>query len=115
MEKEFIYVGKYTDTEGHTLLKIGTTNDLHRRQKEHERNYKKSPQYTMPKNGNFQYLWHLPLSKYNTIRFEDKNRQEWQDKQIGEFVRNDRFVIADSLETVSIKIRKTYEILIKNS
>ena len=30
--KEFLYVGYYIDTENHFVLKIGTTNDLKRRQ-----------------------------------------------------------------------------------
>ena len=31
MNKEFLYVGYYVDTEGNTILKIGTTNNLKRR------------------------------------------------------------------------------------
>ena len=31
MEKEFLYVGHYIDTDGNYILKIGTTNDLRRR------------------------------------------------------------------------------------
>ena len=42
MDKEFLYVGYYTDTEDNTILKIGTTNNLKRRQQEHTRNYKKT-------------------------------------------------------------------------
>ena len=68
-EKEFLYVGRYTDTDGNYILKIGTTNDLERRRKEHTRTYRKSKAYTMPLDDEFEYLWHLPLSKYNTIRF----------------------------------------------
>ena len=40
MEKEFLYVGHYVDTEGKYILKIGTTNDLARRAQEHTRNYR---------------------------------------------------------------------------
>ena len=32
--KEFLYVGHYTDTDGFYIVKIGTTNDLDRRRKE---------------------------------------------------------------------------------
>ena len=49
MNKEFLYVGYYVDTEGNTILKIGTTNNLKRRQQEHTRNYKRAKEYTMPK------------------------------------------------------------------
>ena len=108
--KEFIYVGYYIDTNGNYILKIGTTNDLQRRRYEHNTNYRKSPNYTMPRNGSFTYIWHLPLSKYNTIRYEDKNRQKWQDLEVGEYVRNDRFVLHKIPEKVEITIRKTYEI-----
>ena len=34
-EKEFLYVGHYIDIDGNYILKIGTTNDLKRRQTEH--------------------------------------------------------------------------------
>ena len=110
IEKEFLYVGTYTDTDGNRILKIGTTNDLKRRASEHNRNYKRSKEHTMPADSNFEYIWHLPLSKYNTLRYEDANRQMWQEMAIGEFVRNDRFVIAEELTEVEIKIRKTYKI-----
>ena len=110
MEKEFLYVGFYRDINDNFILKIGTTNDLKRRQMEHSRNYKKSPNNTMPQNGTFEYLWYLPLSKYNTLRFEDQNRQVWQEMGIGEFVRNDRFVLQKVPKSVPIKIRKVYEV-----
>ena len=40
--KEYLYVGYYIDTQGRYILKIGTTNDLKRRQAEHNRNYKRA-------------------------------------------------------------------------
>lgn len=109
-DKEFLYVGYYIDDCGQYVLKIGTTNDLHRRMLEHNRNYKRAKTHTMPKDNCFQYLWYLPLSKYNTLRYEDSNRQRWQEMEIGEFVRNDRFVLAERPEFVEIAIRKTYQI-----
>ena len=108
MEKEFLYVGFYIDTNGKYILKIGTTNDLDRRQKEHTRNYKKSPEHTMPPNGSFTYLWSHKLSKYNTLRYEDRNRAAWQEANVGEFVRNDRFVLEEIPPTVEVKRRKSY-------
>ena len=71
MEKEFLYVGHYTDADGKYILKIGTTNNLERRAKEHTRNYRRAKKHTMPKEQKFEYDWHLPLSKYNTLRYED--------------------------------------------
>lgn len=112
IEKEFLYVGHYIDTDGNYILKIGTTNDLKRRQTEHTRNYKKSPQYQMPKDGKFEYDWYLKLSKYNTLRYEDRNRQKWQEKEIGAFVRNDRFCCKKKPKKVNVTIRKTYEIIL---
>ena len=110
MEKEFLYVGHYVDMNGDYILKIGTTNDLDRRQKEHTRNYKRSPNYTMPEDGKFEYDWSCPLSKYNTLRFEDRNRETWQKEEIGVFVRNDRFHCKTKPDFVQITIRKTYQI-----
>ena len=109
--KEWLYVGHYIDTKGRYILKIGTTNDLERRQKEHTRNYKKAKRYTMPADSAFIYDWFISLSKYNTLRFEDKNRKEWQKIGIGTFVQNDRFNCGKCKpKKVKITIRKTYEI-----
>ena len=110
MTKEFLYIGYYRDTANNFILKIGTTNDLDRRRKEHTRNYRKSPEHALPPNGELTYLWKLPLSKYNTLRYEDKNRKKWQEMGIGEFVRNDRFVLNEVPPQVEITIRKTYTI-----
>ena len=112
MNKEFLYVGYYVDTEGNTILKIGTTNNLKRRQQEHTRNYKRAKEYTMPKDENFTFIWHLPLSKYNTLRYEDKNREEWKNLEIGTFIRNDRFKLKNGITKVPIKIKKNYEIIL---
>lgn len=89
-------------------MKIGTTNNLKRRQREHTLNYHRAKEFILPAGSKFEYDWHLPLSKYNTLRYEDKNRSLWQEKQIGEFVRNDRFCCADKPKFVEITIRKTY-------
>lgn len=108
MEKEFLYVGHYVDTMGRFILKIGTTNDLGRRAQEHTRNYRRAKEYTMPSSDRFIYDWYLPLSKYNTLRYEDANRERWKEMVAGEFVRNDRFCCAQKPEAVEVTIRKTY-------
>ena len=110
MEKEYLYVGFYVDINDNYILKIGTTNDLARRAKEHTRNYRRAKHYTMPAEATFEYLWSLPLFKYNTVRYEDLNRQRWIENQIGEFIRNDRFLLVEKPVSVAVKIRKTYEI-----
>lgn len=108
MEKEYIYVGHYIDVAGNYILKIGTTKDLCRRQTEHTRNYRNAKNYTMPPDRQFAYDWYLPLSKYNTLRYEDSNRSAWQEQNFGEFVRNDRFCCESKPKSVCIKIRKEY-------
>lgn len=96
------------DVKGRFILKIGTTNDLERRAQEHTRNYRKAKHYTMPDDEAFHYDWSLPLSKYNTLRFEDVNRQLWQNMGIGHFIRNDRFLCETVPDMVTVTIRKTY-------
>ena len=110
--KEFLYVGYYFDENGEFILKIGTTNDLERRKVEHTRNYRKSPEHRLPKDAVFNYLWALPLSKYNTLRYEDKTKSAWKSAGFGEYLNNDRFVCAVKPEAVEITIRKTYKILL---
>ena len=110
MDKEFLYIGHYVDINNNYILKIGTTNDLKRRAKEHTHNYKKSPLYTMPADSTFVYDWSIPLSKYNTLRYEDSNRELWKAANYGEFVRNDRFCCLRKPDFVEVTIRKTYRI-----
>lgn len=111
--KEFLYIGHYIDTDGNYILKVGTTNDLKRRAAEHTRNYRRAKNFTMPRDTKFEYDWHLPLSKYNTIRFEDRTRQKFQNENIGEFIRNDRFCCGDTKPAqVVVKIRKEYTVIL---
>ena len=110
MEKEFLYVGHYYDIDGRYILKIGTTNDLKRRTQEHNRNYRRAKTHTMPKDNEFIMDWYIKLSRYNTQRFEDTNRELWQAAGIGEFIRNDRFLCAVKPLTVNVKIRKVYAV-----
>lgn len=111
-DKEFLYIGHYYDIDGNYILKVGTTNDLDRRAKEHTRNYKRTDKYTLPKNAVFVYDAYIPLSKYNTLRYEDKTREAFINEGIGEYVRNDRFCCRVKPEKVKVKIRKTYEIIL---
>jgi hypothetical protein len=110
LDKEFLYVGHYYDIDNNYILKIGTTNDLKRRRTEHNYNYRKAKTNTMPRENEFEYDWTLPLSKYNTLRYEDKNRKKWQELAVGVFIRNDRFVCAEKPSEVEVSIRKTYKI-----
>ena len=112
MEKEFLYIGHYTDTKGNYILKIGTTNDLKRRKSQHTTNYRRAKQYTMPQDSEFEYDWSLPLSKYNTFRYEDRNKEKFKQEQIGEYVRNDRFCCKQKPARVVVKIKKEDEIIL---
>lgn len=110
MNKEYLYIGHYIDTEGNFILKVGTTNDLERRKAEHTRNYHKAKKWKLPIDEKFEYDWTLPLSKYNTVRYEDKTRNRWQEQNIGEYIRNDRFYCETKPDFVEVTIRKTYRI-----
>ena len=110
MKKEFLYVGYYIDEDGQTILKVGTTNNLKVRQAQHTRNYRTAKHHPMEKDGRFTYLWSIPLSKYNTHRYEDKTKERWIEAEVGEYIRNDRFVCREGLEKVTVTIRNTYEI-----
>lgn len=68
----------------------------------------------MPQNSDFEYDWHLPLSKYNTLRYEDKTRAAWKELGIGRFIRNDRFYCETVPDTITVTIRKTYIIKLKH-
>ena len=110
--KEFLYDGHYVDIDGNYILKVGTTNNLERRRKEHTHNYHKTPNHPMPLEDEFLYDWSIKLSKYNTLRFEDETKAKWIAEEIGEYIRNDRFVCKEKPESVNIFIRKNYEIIL---
>lgn len=112
MSKEWIYIGYYFDVDGKFVLKIGTTNDLCRRQSEHTRNYRKAPKHRMADNDQFRMIWYRPLSKYSTIRYEDRNKEHWRSIGFGEFVRNDRFVFDSPPKQATIKIKKDWVVAI---
>ena len=110
-EKEYLYVGHYIDVDGLYILKIGTTNDLKRRRYDHNSNYRKpSTHHRMKPGTSFEYDWSIPLSKYNTFRYEDRTKNAWKEKSFGEFLDKDRFVCAVKPSSVEITIRKTYTI-----
>lgn len=89
--KEFLYFGGYVDIEGNIIFKIGTTNDLNRRKEEHNRAYAKTPNH--PRKTEFEYLTYIELSRLNTLRFEEKFKDQMRLANVGEYVENDRFII----------------------
>ena len=106
--KEFLYFGGYIDTAGNIIFKIGTTNDLNRRRDEHNRAYLKTPNH--PRKTEFEYITYIELSKLNTLRYEEKFKEQMRLAGIGEYVENDRFVMsAEELKTPLIfTIRNDY-------
>ena len=111
MEKEFFYIGHYIDKDDNYILKIGTTDDLERRRKEHCRNYKKSAHNPMKNNCEFHMDWFILLSKYNTLRIEDRTREKLKQISIGQFVANDRFNCGKQPPSViEVTVRNTYRI-----
>jgi hypothetical protein len=108
--KEFYYVGHYIAQDGSYVLKPGTTNNLKRRRMEHNRAYSRTPNFPMLEGTTFEYDWFIPLSKYNTLRVEDRVKEKFQKANFGRYVNNDRFVFKRKPEFVKITIRKTYEV-----
>ena len=108
--KEFYYVGHYIDADGNYVLKPGTTNDLQRRRTQHNSAYRKTPNHPMMPGTEFVYDWFIPLSKYNTLRVEDRMKDFFQEQGFGEYLNNDRFIFAVKPAEVRITIRKTYVI-----
>jgi len=85
--------------------KIGTTNRVIDRLKEHLRSYKF--------NYHIDVLWISPtLAKYTTLRIEDRQKTWWKEFPGWEYIPNDRFIIPSNVTDITIKIRKEYHILI---
>lgn len=108
--KEFLYIGHYITATGEYILKVGTTNDLSRRQGEHTRNYRKTPHYPLVAGSQFEYDGFIPLSKFTTLRVEENTKKDWISRQFGQYLNNDRFVFSEKPTKIEIKVRKIYEI-----
>lgn len=83
------------------LFKIGTTNNMDRRMKEHKRYYKEE----------ITVLGVIPVtSEYTTLRVEKQTKEKWRnDFPEWEYMRNDRFIIPEDVTEVEIKVRKVYK------
>ena len=96
--KEYIYfirIGEPADR----LFKIGTTNNIKRRMSEHKRTYQKD----------IEILGTIAVtSKYTTLRVEENMISEWKNKKGWVYKRNDRFIIPEDVQSISIKVRKEY-------
>lgn len=111
MEKEFFYIGHYIDENDNYILKVGTTDNLERRTKEHTRNYKKTPHNPLKNNCEFHMDWYIRLSKYNTLRIEDRTREKLKKISIGEFIAKDRFNCGSTPPSfIEVTVRNTYRV-----
>ena len=102
LKKEYIYfiqIGEPCER----LFKIGTTNNMDRRMKEHQKYYKKD----------IAILGVIPLtSKYTTLRVESKMIELWKTFEGWQYLRNDRFIIPEDVHEIKITVRKDYIISI---
>ena len=93
----FLQIGEPSER----VFKIGTTNNMHRRMKQHETYYKKD----------ITVIWYKKVtSKYTTLRVEDENKDFWLANTNWKYKRNDRFIIPELITEVVVKIRKKYDI-----
>jgi len=107
--KEYFYVGWYRECLGRFVVKIGTTNNLERRKKEHNKKYLNTPNYPIG-TTKFNYVFAIPLSKYTTLRIEDEVREMLKEMNIGKYVRNDRFLCDELPKEFTFKVRKEYTV-----
>lgn len=85
------------------LHKIGTTDSIMRRMKEHisKTGY----------NDDVYILWISPqYSKYTTLRIEDRMKKWWIENTNWEYQRNDRFIIPEGTKEIVITVRKDWHI-----
>jgi predicted GIY-YIG superfamily endonuclease len=83
------------------LYKIGTTNRPMARMKEHLKYY----------NENIEILWFSPCyAEFTPIRVERKFIKKYQQNPLFEYVRNDRFIIDESVTEIIVTVRKDYPI-----
>lgn len=93
----FIRIGEPADR----LFKIGTTNDMERRMKEHKRYYKQE----------VEVLGTIAVtSEFTTLRVEKLTKQDWRENHPDwQYLRNDRFIIPEDVKEIEIKVRKIYK------
>ena len=98
--KYYIYFIRIGEPEK-SLFKIGTTNNMNRRMREHKRYYKQ----------NVEVLGTITVtSEFTTLRVEKLTKQEWQENHPDwQYLRNDRFIIPEDVKEIEIKVRKTYK------
>lgn len=110
-EKEFFYLGFYIDTENNFLLKYGTTCELPRRRREHRKSNLTLKNHPACQNFPFEYVWHISLSKANTLKLENDFRNQAKELGFYKHIQNDRIILEQELpEFITIKVKKEYVI-----
>lgn len=103
VHKGYIYFIRIGDFDNHKY-KIGTANDIMRRMLEHCAYYKET----------IYILWVSGVcSKYTTLRVEDNQKDLWKSNQDWIYIENDRFIIPENFDSVKIKVKKEYVILLE--
>lgn len=104
VHKGYLYFLQIGSNENRKF-KIGTANNIMRRMREHAAYYKE-PIYL---------LWVSPVySKYTTLRIEDRVKDFWRANfPDWVYIENDRFLIPRGYNTVKIKVRRIYEVLLE--
>ena len=88
------------------IVKIGKTNNLDDRNEQHTKSGNQFIRGKVPT-----VLLAVPLSKYNTERYEDRNRSKWDETEgfIRAYRCKDTFLVDTRIVSeVSITIKKTY-------
>jgi len=94
-EKGYLYFIRI----GQDVYKIGTACDVLRRMIQHCKYYE----------NEIYILWiSPPLSKYTTLRIEERTKKIWKTFEGWEYKNNDRFIIPDNVKELTIKIKKDY-------
>lgn len=104
-EREYFYIGCYKGKEEQIILKIGRTNNLERREKEHKRGMsklKRSPGTA------YRTLWNINLSQSYVSRVEDRVREELKKEEGLKFIAKDRFEVVGEIKDLEIEVRKKY-------
>ena len=110
-KKENFYMGLYISRENEFILKGGTTNELARRFAEHKRNNPKLKNYPAQEEYAFIQIFHLKLSRANTLKLEDDFMEQIKALGCYKYILNDRFLLKDDLpEFIRLTVKKTYVI-----
>ena len=104
--KYYIYFIRIGEPEKR-LFKIGTTNDMDRRMKEHKRYYKQDVEVL----GTIEVT-----SEFTTLRVEKLTKQDWRENHPDwQYLRNDRFIIPEDVTEIEIKVRKFISLRLRDT